>query len=332
MSDHPRPILVLGPTAGGKSELAARLASRLDGEVISADSMQIYKRMDAGTAKPPGELRRQGRHHLIDLLEPTERFTVADWLERAEPLIQQLQQLGRVPVVVGGTNLYINALLEGMFQGPRADPEFRKSLEPIPAEQLHERLKPIDPEAADRISPADRKRLVRALEVHHLTGRPISDWQRQWQQQRQARYRYNPYLLGLHWPAEALNPRINYRVKAMFHPEKVEPGAAEAACPNGESLPEETTRLEREGWLGPQARQALGYKQVLRHLHGEWSRAEAFEQTRIQTRRFAKQQRTWLKRFRGVHWLPMDRLDPDQALTRALEAVDRPEPCHKPGA
>ena len=336
---QPRPIVLLGPTAGGKSALAVALAERLGGAVVSADSMQIYKRMDAGTAKPAVSLRQRVSHYLIDIVEPTERFTVSDWLTQAEATIAELQRHAVVPIVVGGTNLYMRALLEGMFEGPGSDATFRASLEPVPGEQLHARVASVDPEAADRISPNDRKRLIRALEVYHLTGRPISQWQRQWQEQRAGPYRYAPDLVGLHWPSELLNRRINARVKAMFYPDSVEPAAAAEACPNGESLPAETARLAEAGWLGPQARQALGYKQVLGHLEGDWSLAEAFEQTKIQTRRFAKQQRTWMRRFRGVHWLAMSELETDRwlevALEQTLAAIDRPigerDPSVRPG-
>jgi tRNA dimethylallyltransferase len=318
---EPRPIVLLGPTAGGKSALAAGLAERLGGAVVSADSMQVYKHMDAGTAKPPAALRQRIEHHLIDIVEPTEPFTVADWLDQADRVIARLQAAGRVPIVVGGTNLYMKALLEGMFDGPGSDPAFRERLAAVPGDALHARVAQVDPDAAERISVSDRKRLIRALEVYHLTGRPITAWQRQWAEQRQGPYRYQPDIIGLRWPSEAINHRINRRVKAMFYPDSVEPELAAEACPNGESLPAETERLEQARLLGPQAREALGYKQVLRHLAGEWSLEDAFEQTKIQTRRFAKQQRTWMKRFRGVTWLDAAAVEPEALLARALAAA-----------
>lgn len=327
----PRPIVILGPTAGGKSELAVALAERLPtgGEVLGADSMQVYRHLDAGTAKPDAELRRRVPHHLIDLVEPTQRFTVADWATQADTLIEQLQQRGRRPIVVGGTNLYLKVLLEGMFDAPTQDPAFRAALQDVPTAELHDRLQQVDPAAAERIHVNDRKRLVRALEVHHVTGQPISQQQRQWHDQGAegsrgrgveggVPYRHNPVLIGLSWPAEAINPRINQRVKQMFFPPE---GA-------GESLPEEVRRLEAEGRLGPpdsQARQALGYKQVLAHLAGRCTLDEAFEQTKIQTRRFARQQRTWLRRFRGVHWLAAAELDEPRLIEQALAGAGRAE-------
>ena len=344
-SPGPRPIVILGPTAGGKSELAVALAEQVceRGEVLGADSMQIYRHLNAGTAKPEVALRRRAPHHLIDIIEPATGFTVADWLTRAERLIAHLRRHGKRPIIVGGTNLYLKVLLEGMFEAPPQDADFRAQLNDVDTHDLHQRLRQRDPDAAARIHPNDRKRLIRALEVHHLTGQPISAQQRQWSDQvsapnegvrepsdirnstSESHYRHAPILIGLHWPAEAINPRINRRVKAMFHPEKVEaPDSTAAPAAPPESLPDEVRRLDALGRLGPpdsQARAALGYKQVLAALHGRCSMSEAMEQTKIQTRRFAKQQRTWLRRFRGVHWLPAVELDADDRLSRALDAV-----------
>jgi tRNA dimethylallyltransferase len=339
----PRPILILGPTAGGKSELAVALALRLPrgGQIISADSMQIYRHLDAGTAKPSARLRALAPHHLIDIVEPTEPFTVAHWLARAEQLIADLQRQGIHPIVVGGTNLYIKALLEGLFDGPSHDPTFRATLTDLSSPQLHEQLAQVDPPAAQRIHRNDRKRLIRALEVFHLTGQPISTIQTQWLDAPAAPsaagdalppttpnaaphaqpYRFNPILLGLAWPPDAINPRINLRVKAMFFPETVDPTLAADVCPNNESLPHETARLHAAGLLGPQAREALGYKQVLQHLTGEITFEQAYEKTKILTRRFAKQQRTWLRRFHGVTWLDPIQLNGDQTAAAATNAI-----------
>jgi len=314
----PRPILVLGPTAGGKSALAAELAETLGGEVISADSMQVYRELDRGTAKPPASLRARIPHHLVDVVDPGRRFTVSDWLERAEQAIEAIRARGRHPIVTGGTHLYVRALLEGLFDGPPEDPALRRRLGEEAGHALHERLAGVDPEAAARIHPHDRRRLVRALEVYELTGRPMSAWQGQWREARAAPYRHDPVLLGLRWPREALHRRINERVRAMFHPEKFA-GAEEAAPP--ESLPEEVRRLETAGRLGPQAREALGYKQVLAALAGSMSMEDAMERTKIETRRFARQQRTWLKRFRGVRWLEACEPDPP-LLERALAEIE----------
>lgn len=322
--DTIRPFVILGPTAGGKSDLAVELAERVPGggEVIGADSMQVYRHMDAGTAKPPRELRERVPHHLVDIVEPTERFTVADWLRRADELIEKLQAAGKTPIIVGGTNLYLKALLEGMFEGPGLDEAFRATLEGLDGPALHERVGKIDPEAAERIAPNDRKRLVRALEVHHQTGETITSRQQQWSEPTcrgaDKVYRHNPFMLGVHWPVESINPRINLRVKAMFYPDKVDPMLAAAACPHGESLPDETRRLHGAGLLGEQAREALGYKQVIEHLEGGLTLDEAFERTKVLTRRFAKQQRTWLRRFQRVSWLPAEAMTPAEMARQAL--------------
>lgn len=397
----PRPIVILGPTAGGKSELAVTLAERMKavrgvaGEVIGADSMQVYRRLDAGTAKPSPAQRARAAHHLIDLVEPTERFTVADWLALADELIESLPERGVAPIVVGGTNFYIRALLEGLFDGPPIDNALRARLQSFDNAALHETLQRIDPASAQRIHPNDRKRMIRAIEVFEQTGKPMSQWQTQWEdwgmgegqgpwakgqapraegqgqgekgKGRRAQgqgtealaplppsegpgegrppidltsgtvesnpsalgprpwalphYRHNPILIGLHWPTEAINPRINLRVKAMFFPDKVDAALAAEVTPRGESLVDEVRRLEAAGLLGPQARMALGYQQVLDHLAGRCTLDEAFEKTKILTRRFAKSQRTWLKRFSGVKWLDASTMTANELADAALAAM-----------
>ena len=330
---NPRLTIVIGPTAGGKSDLAVALARRAGGtaaggEVISADSMQVYRHLDAGTAKPGADLRAAAPHHLIDVVEPTEPFTVADWLARAEPLIDGLLARGVSPIVVGGTNLYLQALLLGLFAGPPADPAVRAELDRLGNPALHAELAAVDRASAARIHPNDRKKLLRALEVWRATGRPMSAWQTQWDEESrmsdvecrmpEPRYRRDPLLIGLNWPVDAINRRINARVKEMFFP-SAEPGTR---TPEPESLPAEVARLFAAGLLGTprsaQANEALGYKQVLAALRGEMSMADAFEQTKIQTRRFAKRQRTWLKRFRGVCWLDPVGRTPDELAAEAL--------------
>jgi tRNA dimethylallyltransferase len=307
MNRHKRIVVIVGPTAGGKSELAVAIARALGGEIINADSMQVYRELNVGTAKPTPEQRAAAMHHLIDCVDPTESWTVADWLDAAEHAIADIHDRDRLPIVVGGTNLYLKALLEGMFDGPPADEAFRASLADIPSHDLHARLAEADPESAERIHRNDHKRIVRALEVMHVTGKPMSEHQTQWQGQA---YRHNPILIGLNWPTEAINRRINARVKAMFHPPQ-----------EGESLVDETRRLETAGRLGPQAREALGTKQVLDHLAGRLTLDECFERVKIDTRRFAKQQRTWLKRYLGVKWLDPSAADWPSIESEAIEHV-----------
>ncbi len=318
-SDPSRIVVILGPTAGGKSALAVALAQLFDGEIVNADSMQVYRLLDAGTAKPTRAERDAVLHHLVDIVEPTEPWTVADFYEAAEKAIADIQSRGKLPIVVGGTNLYLKALLEGFFEGPGSDEAYRKTLEEVPAQQLHEQLRAVDPAGAERIHPNDHKRIVRALEVMHITGKPISAWQNEWtdgafaddSDNRPApSYRHNPILLGLRWETEAINRRINQRVKLMFHPED-----------GSEDLVAETRRLESTDLLGKQAREALGTKQVLAYLQGQMSAEEAFERVKIETRRFAKGQRTWLKRFRGVHWIEADPDNPEAMIKKATAIV-----------
>ncbi|XAM00621.1 tRNA (adenosine(37)-N6)-dimethylallyltransferase MiaA [Phycisphaeraceae bacterium D3-23] len=168
-----RPIVLLGPTAGGKSGLALELARHLDGEIIGADSMQVYRHLDAGTAKPTHAMRKQVPHHGVDIVEPSERFTVHDWLAMAEREITRIQTSGGgTPIVVGGTNLYLKALLNGLFDGPGQDPAFRASLENTETPTLHERLQEVDPETASRLKPADRQRIVRPSKSTNSPANP----------------------------------------------------------------------------------------------------------------------------------------------------------------
>lgn len=270
--------VIIGPTAGGKSELAVEVALRLSGEVISADAFQVYRGMDIGTGKiPPGD-RRGVPHHLIDIRDPTEPFTVDDWLRLAENAIAEIRARSRTPVVVGGTHLYIKALLEGLFEGPAPDPGLRARLQAMSPDSRRADLQRFDPEAAARIHPNDERRTIRALEVFHATGAPISRLQSQWDQ---GTRRADALVFGLEWSTEAINRRINARVAHMAK----------------HGLVEEASALWESARLGPQAREALGYKQLIRHFEGECTLEEALEQTKIETRRFAKSQRTWLRRL-----------------------------------
>lgn len=290
---HRFPVIA-GPTAGGKSDLAVQVALELErqglgrGEVVTADAYQIYKSLDIGTAKPTPDEMAGVTHHLIDIVEPTERFTVSQWLEQAEQCIKQIRSAGNTPIIVGGTHLYLKAFLEGLFQGPEPDPALRKQLEAIAQKERRAELDRVDPAAAARIHPNDERRTIRALEVYRQTGTPISEWQIQWDQDSSART--DCVLIGLDWQPETINPRINQRVKKMMN----------------RGLLDEVQALHKAARLGPQAAEALGYKQLLRHLRGEWTLEEAVEQIKIETRRFAKNQRTWLRRLRstpGSAWI-----------------------------
>lgn len=317
-TDQTRPvILIVGPTAGGKSSLALALAQQLPGrgEIISADSMQVYRGMDIGTAKPNPAEQALIPHHLIDLVEPNVPFSVDEWLKGAERLLVEIRQRGRWPIIVGGTNLYVKAFLEGLFDGPPADEALRSELANWPLEQLHAEVTRIDPPSAERIHRNDRKRLTRAIEVHRATGQPLSHWQSQWSS---AARRTDVRLIGLDWPVEAINRRINARVRAM-----IEAG-----------LVEEVRLLHGSGCLGMQAREALGYKQLIAALDGHSTLEDAIEQIKVETRRFARKQRTWLKSFR-VHpdscWIACREDGSQDAVYQALRFIaDEPPQCSAP--
>jgi tRNA dimethylallyltransferase len=306
-SDDAPILLILGPTAGGKTSLSIELARAVPGggECICADSMQVYKGMNIGTAKPTAAEQAAAPHHLLDLVEPDEPFSVDVWLGLAEETIASLRRRGRVPIVVGGTNLYIQALLEGLFDGPAPDAELRRRLGELDPAQLRARLESVDPAAASRIHRNDRKRTIRALEVHEQSGQRMSDLQTQWGH---AQPRSDVRIIGLQWPVEAVNSRINARVRAMM----------------AAGLLEEVRGLLQGGRLGPQAREALGYKQLVDHLEGRLTLEEAVEQIKIRTRRFAKQQRTWLRRFRshpGSRWLPAAGVETQELVRQSLETT-----------
>ncbi len=282
-------ILIVGPTAGGKSALALALAQQLPehGEIISADSMQVYRGMDIGTAKPTLAERQLVPHHLIDIVEPDEPYSVDDWLSAALRLVEEIRGRGRRPIIVGGTNLYVKAFLEGLFDGSPPDQALRAQLAEWNTEQLHAEVSRIDPVIAERIHRNDRKRLTRAIEVYRATGTPLSAWQSQWGS---AASRRDVLLIGLGWPVETINRRINARVRTM-----IEAG-----------LVEEVRRLHGAGRLGRQAREALGYKQLIAAIEGRAALDDAIERIKIETRRFARKQRTWLKSFRhhpGSLWI-----------------------------
>ncbi|MHC4910150.1 MAG: tRNA (adenosine(37)-N6)-dimethylallyltransferase MiaA [Planctomycetota bacterium] len=298
-------ILILGPTAGGKTALSVALAAALPGggECIGADSMQVYTGMDIGTAKPTVGERAGVPHHLFDIADPAaDGFSVDTWLDAATAAVADIRARGRWPIVVGGTNLYVQALLYGLFDGPPADEALRQELQAQDGETLRARLVEIDPSAAERIHPNDRRRTIRAIEVHAATGRPISEQQAEWSAET---IRPDVFIVGLEWPVEMINGRINARVRAM-----VEDG-----------LVEEVRRLEAAGSLGAQAREALGYKQVLDALEGRCTLEEAVEQIKIRTRRFAKQQRTWLRRFRRHKPALWMQADQDSAETICSQVV-----------
>jgi len=294
---------ILGCTGCGKGSLGRELATRVGGEIVSIDSMKVYRRMDIGTAKPSREVRAKLPHHLIDVAEPSEEFSVARYVELADAAIADIQRRGHPVFVVGGTPLYVKALLEGLFEGPGADETLRERLrveaERLGGAALHERLRGVDPEAADRIHANDLRRVVRALEVFELTGKPISSLQEQWDRQR----RYECLIIGLRRDRQDQSHRTNDRVRRMIDAGLVE----EVRGLLAESRP-----------LSATARKAVGYAEIIEHLQGGCSLAHAVEMIKINTRQLAKAQRTWFKRFEGVTWVDLEPTDAAESVAGEL--------------
>jgi len=288
---------LVGPTASGKTRVGLLVAEALGAEVVSLDSMAVYRGMDIGTAKPSAEERAQVPFHLIDVCEPTEEFSAADYLRLAAEALAEVHARGRRVLFVGGTPMYLRLLLEGVFRGPKADWEFRRALraraQTEGAEALHQELTRVDPEAARRLHPNDLRRIERALEVHHLTGRPLSELR----QENQVVVPGPKRLVGLRRARTDLYRRIDERVERMW----------------AAGLVEEVRRLAERGF-SRSASQALGYREVLRHLAGELTLAEARDLTQRHTRQFAKRQLTWFRSLPDISWVDVGPADPPEAL------------------
>jgi tRNA dimethylallyltransferase len=300
MSPFQRAVILTGPTACGKSALALDLADRIGAEIVALDSMTVYRGMDIGTAKPTLGERSRIPHHLIDVLDPWESLTVAWWLEQAKRVCQEITARGKRPLFVGGTPFYLKALLSGLFDGPPANEQLRRELESQAARDgkasLHTRLAVIDPLSAARLHPNDLRRVVRALEVFILTGKPLSFWQQTWDTPSfSTRIRGVPQPLNiptvrLELPRDVLHERINRRVLAM-----IEAGWLDEV----RRLAELPKPLSRE------ARQALGYRELLAYLEGHGSAwKQTIELIQTHTRQFAKRQLTWFRHFPQFHVVP----------------------------
>lgn len=283
----PKVIVVLGPTATGKSQLGVELAREFGGEIVSADSLQVYRLMDIGTAKPPLSLRREIPHHMMDILWPDEPFSAGDFRRLGRAKIQEILQKGKVPIVVGGTGLYIRALTEGLLEGLEGRKDLRERLQEeakrVGSRLLWERLKEVDPEGAEEIHPNDLYRIIRALEIYTLSGRPPSSLRKE------HAFRDRPYRLlkiGLLKPREELYRRIDERVDGMI---------------KGGLVEEVLRLLERYGPDLPSMK-AIGYREVAAYLRGEMSLEEAIRLMKRNTRHLAKRQLTWFRRDPEVHW------------------------------
>ncbi|MBB2912208.1 tRNA dimethylallyltransferase [Streptosporangium becharense] len=299
---QPPVIAVVGPTAAGKSDLAVDLALELGGEVINADSMQLYRGMDIGTAKLPVAERRGVPHHLLDIWDVTTTASVAEYQALVRPLIDDLRSRGVVPILAGGSGLYVRAALDNL-EFPGTDPEVRARLEAevgrVGTAPLYERLRERDPRAAETILPSNGRKIVRALEVIEISGRPFSATMPSYDAV------YDSVQLGVEVPREVLDVRVEARVGHMWEA----------------GLVDEVRVLAARGLAeGRTASRALGYAQVLRFLDGEWTEKEARDETVRATRRFVRRQESWFRRDPRVIWLPQ--LEP-RLLDRALAVVRR---------
>jgi tRNA dimethylallyltransferase len=292
---------LVGPTASGKSALGLAVAERAGAEILSLDSMLVYRGLDVGTAKPGPAERARVRHHLIDLVEPAERYDVQRYLQDAREAVRELRARGARGFFVGGTGFYLAALLRGLFEGPPVDAARRARGEErarrAGTEALHAELARVDPASARRIHARDTKRLVRALEVFEQTGRALSTWQREWGWHGAARPAQPARIVGIDVASAELDRRIAARAEAML--------AAGWA--------DEATRVRAGPGFGASARQALGYREVLALADGRIERAECLAQIALRTRQFARRQRTWLRKLPVARWLPPD-ADPADVL------------------
>lgn len=289
-----RVVVIVGPTATGKSHCAIEVAKRFNGEIISGDSMLVYKDMNIGTAKPTAEELEVVPHHLVDILPPDASFSVVDFVERAKALITEINSRGKLPIIAGGTGLYIKALLEDYsFNSVDEDTELRRKLEAeaaeIGAEALHQRLAELDPEAAERIHPNNVRRVVRALESA-LSGDTVN-------QHVAEESPYDALVFGLNMERSALYDRINRRVDLMLEA----------------GLEQEVRQLLEQG-VSPdcQSMQSIGYRQMVWYINGSMSYEDAVDKLKQATRNFAKRQVTWYKKMPYIDWLELD-AEPDYA-------------------
>ena len=287
-------IAIVGPTAVGKTRLSLELAQEFEAEIISGDSMQVYRGLDIGTAKVEAKIRDEVPHHLIDIAEPEEEFSVADFQKEADKLIPEIHNRNKIPMIVGGTGLYIKALIEGfIFPETEADWDLRNRLEAEAeakgTEAVHNKLAEIDPELADKLHPNDLRRVIRGIEVYQQTGNTITHYKKL---AKKRPPRYDATIIGLYRDREILYNRINKRVEQMME----------------EGLLEEVKSLYEQGYdKDTPAMEGLGYKELLSYFAGEYDLEEAVRLIKRNTRHFAKRQLTWFKKNDEIHWFDMER-------------------------
>lgn len=287
-------IIICGPTAAGKTKIGCELAKKFDGEIVSADSQLVWRGFDVGTAKPSPQEMDEIPHHLIDVADPKEHFDAARFVKLADAAISDITNREHIPIVVGGTGMYIRMLLHGVCKAPARDEKYRTELEEeiedIGLAALHERLAEIDPASANNISPNDHTRIVRALEIYHLTGRPASKLRHE---HAFTEKRYHALKIGLRVSREELYNRINDRVDSMI---------------DG-GLIDEAKRLLDEYGQGIQPFSAVGYREILLHINGQMNLEEAIRLTKQNTRHLAKRQLTWFSVDSEIKWFSPDNFE-----------------------
>ena len=289
----PKVIVICGPTASGKTALSIELAKKINGEIVSADSMQIYKDMNIGTAKTTTEEMQGIKHYLQDFVEPDKRYSVADYKIDAEKAIEEILSKGKIPIVVGGTGLYVDSLIYGIeYQEIKFDEKYRKELEDIALknglETLYKKAQDIDPEAIKKISCNDKKRIMRVLEIYKATGKTKTE---QEIESRKKEVKYDYKVFAIDWKREKLYERINKRVDIMIE----------------KGLIEEVENLLKKYKEFPTAMQGLGYKEVVEYLNGYLTKEEMIDKIKQETRRYAKRQITWFRKNKQTIWIgPQD--------------------------
>ncbi|MFC1559690.1 tRNA (adenosine(37)-N6)-dimethylallyltransferase MiaA [Candidatus Margulisiibacteriota bacterium] len=296
-------IIIFGPTAVGKTDVSIKLAKKLNGEIISADSMQVYKGMDIGTAKPAKDEMKGIPHHLIDIRDPNEAWSVSDFISGCKKLTQEIIERGKLPIIVGGTGFYLNALIEGFsFPELKANKEIRERLSDEAKDQgslhLHEKLKKIDPKTAERLHHNDTKRMIRALEIYELTGKPMSELE-----SKGDTLPYEVTLIGLNMDRKELYKKIEDRVDKMLEA----------------GLIEEVKGLLDKGYdKHLTSMEALGYKETIDHIRGKYDQKAYVELLKKNTRNFAKRQLTWFRRFKNAAWFDVNK---DFSIDKILKSV-----------
>lgn len=287
--DKQKVIVICGPTASGKTKLSIEIAKKINGEIVSADSMQIYEEMSIGTAKPTVEEMQGIKHYLIDCISPNKRYSVADYKKDAIDAIDKIVAKGKTPIIVGGTGLYVNSLIYGIeYPETEIDIKYRNELEKLACDEgletLYNRAKEIDPEAIKNISPNDKKRICRILEIYHSTGKTKTE---QEIESRKNGPKYDYIVFGINMDREKLYDRINKRVDIMIDT----------------GLIEEVKQVLSNHSDFPTAMQGLGYKEVVEYLNGITTKDEMIEKIKMETRRYAKRQLTWFRRYENITWI-----------------------------